>query len=117
MPIYEYQCSNCGHRFEFFQSIKELPMSICPNCQGALKKLISPAGIIFKGSGWYKTDSRPAPSEAKPADKAAEATANGKTNGADKASGDAAKPAAESASKQAATPSSTASTSNSGKAD
>lgn len=95
MPIYEYQCANCGHRFEFFQSIKDAPMTVCPNCQGALKKLLSPAGIIFKGSGWYKTDSRATPSESKPA----EATTNGKADGAEKASGESSKPATESSSK------------------
>ena len=58
MPIYEYQCSNCGHTLEELQSMSEAPLVKCPNCgQDTLKKLIgSGAGLIFKGSGFYLTD-------------------------------------------------------------
>ena len=58
MPFYEYQCQNCGHLFEELQSIKEEPLKKCPNCgKEKLKKLIgSGSSIIFKGSGFYKTD-------------------------------------------------------------
>jgi putative FmdB family regulatory protein len=58
MPIYEYLCNDCGHRMERFQSLRDAPLTVCPVCEGHLRKLMSPAGIIFKGSGWYKTDSR-----------------------------------------------------------
>lgn len=58
MPIYEYQCSNCGHHLEELQSITELPLTRCPKCgKDTLKKLIgSGGGLIFKGSGFYLTD-------------------------------------------------------------
>jgi putative FmdB family regulatory protein len=58
MPIYEYQCSNCGHHLEELQSISEPPLVKCPKCgQNTLKKLIgSGGGLIFKGSGFYLTD-------------------------------------------------------------
>ena len=57
MPTYEYECKDCGHRFEMFQSMMEDPYKICPVCKGAVKRLISPgAGLIFKGSGFYITD-------------------------------------------------------------
>jgi putative FmdB family regulatory protein len=58
MPIYEYQCSNCGHHLEELQSISEPPLEKCPKCgKNTLKKLIgSGAGLIFKGSGFYLTD-------------------------------------------------------------
>ena len=58
MPIYEYQCSNCGHHLEELQSISEPPLVKCPNCgKNTLKKLIgSGGGLIFKGSGFYLTD-------------------------------------------------------------
>ena len=59
MPTYEYECQNCSHHFEQFQSIKADPIKICPACQGTVKRLIGRgAGIIFKGSGFYQTDYR-----------------------------------------------------------
>jgi putative FmdB family regulatory protein len=58
MPLYEYECENCGNRFERFQSIQDAPVRQCPNCTGVVHKVFHPAGIIFKGSGWYITDSR-----------------------------------------------------------
>ncbi|MCI0448488.1 MAG: zinc ribbon domain-containing protein [Chlorobi bacterium] len=58
MPIYEYQCSNCGHKLDELQRISEPPLTKCPNCRkDTLKRLIgSGAGLIFKGSGFYLTD-------------------------------------------------------------
>jgi putative FmdB family regulatory protein len=58
MPTYEYQCTVCGHRFEKFQSFSAEPLKECPVCGEPVKKVIAPAGIIFKGSGWYITDSK-----------------------------------------------------------
>ncbi len=58
MPTYDYQCGTCGNRFEKFQSFSEEPVRECPVCGQAVKKVISPAGIIFKGSGWYINDSK-----------------------------------------------------------
>jgi putative FmdB family regulatory protein len=58
MPIYEYECENCGTRFEKMQSIADEPVRQCPECSGSVHKVFHPAGIIFKGSGWYITDSR-----------------------------------------------------------
>lgn len=58
MPLYEYQCQECGLRFERRQSFNEEPVKICPECAGPVVRLIQPAGIIFKGSGFYVTDSR-----------------------------------------------------------
>lgn len=57
MPIYTYQCESCGVRFERQQSFKDNPLTRCPECnKNQLRKVITPAGIIFKGSGWYATD-------------------------------------------------------------
>ncbi len=56
MPIYEYQCEGCDHRFEIKQSFKDPPLSTCERCGGAVTKLISAPAIMFKGSGWYVTD-------------------------------------------------------------
>jgi putative FmdB family regulatory protein len=59
MPTYEYKCDQCGHRFEKFQRMTEARLAECPECQGALRRLIGAgAGIIFKGSGFYCTDYR-----------------------------------------------------------
>ncbi len=58
MPTYEYRCESCGHTFETYQSIHDAPLSECERCGGALRKVYAPVGIVFKGSGFYKTDSR-----------------------------------------------------------
>lgn len=57
MPTYQYQCSECEHAFEAFQSFSEDPLTICPLCQGQVRKIYSAVGVVFKGSGFYKTDS------------------------------------------------------------
>jgi putative FmdB family regulatory protein len=56
MPLYEYQCDACGHRFEVIQKYSDAPIDTCPKCQGAVHKLFSSPAIQFKGSGWYITD-------------------------------------------------------------
>lgn len=58
MPTYDYKCENCESAFEFFQSMKDDPITLCPQCgHNDLKKMVSlPAGLIFKGSGFYLTD-------------------------------------------------------------
>jgi putative FmdB family regulatory protein len=67
MPTYEYACTNCGNRFDVFQRIDEDSLRICDVCGGTLRKVFHPAGIVFKGSGFYATDSRkPAPASSKP---------------------------------------------------
>lgn len=59
MPTYDYECRHCTHTFEYFQSMSDEPLEICPECGGALRRLIGGgSGIIFKGSGFYVTDSR-----------------------------------------------------------
>ena len=66
MPIYDYHCDHCGHSFSQVQSYKDEPVGKCPNCGKKPRRLIAPAAVVFKGSGWYKTDSRsPDKSEAK----------------------------------------------------
>jgi putative FmdB family regulatory protein len=60
MPTYEYACRDCGEHLEVVQSFKDAPLTECGRCGGSLRKVFSAAGIIFKGSGYYVTDSRPA---------------------------------------------------------
>jgi putative FmdB family regulatory protein len=59
MPIYEYQCTGCGHQLEAFQKMSEAPLKECPEChKESLQKLVSAAGFQLKGTGWYATDFR-----------------------------------------------------------
>jgi len=58
MPTYEYACVACGHEFEAFQSFSDSALTECPECKGELRKVYSNVGVVFKGSGFYKTDSR-----------------------------------------------------------
>lgn len=56
MPLYEYQCESCAHRFERIQKFSDPPIESCPQCGSAVRKLLSSPAIQFKGSGWYITD-------------------------------------------------------------
>ena len=58
MPTYQYACTACGHRFEAVQSFSDSSLTDCPECTGRLRKVFSSVGIVFKGSGFYRTDSR-----------------------------------------------------------
>ena len=58
MPTYQYACTACGERLEAVQKFTDDPLTVCPVCEGKLRKLFSPVGIVFKGSGFYRNDSR-----------------------------------------------------------
>lgn len=59
MPVYEYRCKNCSHDFEVSQAMSDDPLTVCPQCgEPQLRKVFQPVGISFKGSGFYKNDSR-----------------------------------------------------------
>ena len=58
MPTYQYACTDCGHAFEQFQSFSDDALTVCPECSGKLRKLFNAVGVVFKGSGFYRTDSR-----------------------------------------------------------
>ena len=60
MPTYQYACTNCGEELEAVQKFSDEPLTECPACGGRLRKVFSPVGVVFKGSGFYKTDSRSA---------------------------------------------------------
>ncbi len=66
MPLYEYECGDCGVRFERRQHMEDEPVRVCPECCGEVHRLIQPVGIIFKGSGFYVTDNRAKSSTAVP---------------------------------------------------
>ncbi len=68
MPVYTYRCESCGIQFERQQSFSDAPLRVCPECRKkSLKKVISPVGIVFKGSGFYSTDHRPSTGTSSPA--------------------------------------------------
>lgn len=78
MPVYTYRCENCGHQFDRYQSFSEEPLKACPSCRKhSLHKVYFPAGVTFKGSGFYVTDKRKGSSSA-----ASSSPAKGKENGA-----------------------------------
>ena len=58
MPTYQYACTECGHRFEQVQAFSDASLTVCPNCGGKLRKVYGSVGVVFKGSGFYRTDSR-----------------------------------------------------------
>ncbi|WP_316526637.1 FmdB family zinc ribbon protein [Kitasatospora brasiliensis] len=58
MPTYQYQCTECGHGLEAVQKFTDEALTTCPDCQGRLRKVFSAVGVVFKGSGFYRTDSR-----------------------------------------------------------
>ncbi|MEP7286327.1 MAG: FmdB family zinc ribbon protein [Chloroflexota bacterium] len=65
MPVYEYQCKDCGVRFERNQSMHDAPLTQCPECEGDVHRVIGVTGVIFKGSGFYINDSRKSDSKHK----------------------------------------------------
>jgi putative FmdB family regulatory protein len=71
VPTYQYQCTECGEPLEVQQSFTEDALTVCPNCGGRLRKVFNAVGVVFKGSGFYKTDSRQASSSSEPAKAAA----------------------------------------------
>lgn len=76
MPIYDYRCDACGHAFSAVQSFTDDSLEACPQCGARPRKVLSSPAIVFKGSGWYKTDSRKGSAAAK-----ADAKADGKSEG------------------------------------
>lgn len=85
MPLYAYECGKCGVRFERRQSFSEDPIRKCPECGGEVHRLIQPAGIIFKGSGFYVTDNRGSTSSLTGNGKKDEARSEGKDKSSAKA--------------------------------
>jgi putative FmdB family regulatory protein len=94
VPTYQYACTACGHELEAVQSFADEPLTDCPACEGRLRKLFSSVGIVFKGSGFYRTDSRSGQS----GDGAAKNGKNGDADGGSKDAGPASKDKAPAAS-------------------
>ena len=80
MPKYDYKCDECGIVFERYQRFAESPITCCPECNGAVHRVISPVGIVFKGSGFYITDHRNNSTALLPGGKKAEGESTAETN-------------------------------------
>ncbi|MFJ9620703.1 FmdB family zinc ribbon protein [Streptomyces sp. NPDC101181] len=74
MPTYQYQCTECGEGLEAVQKFTDDALTVCPNCNGRLKKVFSAVGIVFKGSGFYRNDSRGSSSSSAPASSSAKSS-------------------------------------------
>jgi len=88
VPTYAYTCTACGHAFDIHQSFSDDALTVCPECSGRLRKVFSSVGVTFKGSGFYRTDSRSggksstAPAASKPASSSATSGASSTSGGA-----------------------------------
>jgi putative FmdB family regulatory protein len=103
MPIYEYACTACGERTEARQSFDDPPLEDCPHCGGKLRKLYSPVGIVFKGSGFYSTDQKSKKSgrdQAKDTSKSSSEGSTGANKAPEKKSESSPKPAADTSSSE-----------------
>ncbi|MEV7227814.1 FmdB family zinc ribbon protein [Polymorphospora sp. NPDC051019] len=87
MPTYQYACTACGHQLEAVQSFADEPLTECPACEGRLRKLFNSVGIVFKGSGFYRTDSRSGSSESATSGKPAKAESSGSSGSGSNGSG------------------------------
>ncbi|WP_369178590.1 FmdB family zinc ribbon protein [Streptomyces mutabilis] len=86
MPTYQYQCTECGEGLEAVQKFTDDALTECPNCQGRLKKVFSAVGIVFKGSGFYRNDSRGSSSSSSPASSAKSASSTASSSSSDSGS-------------------------------
>ena len=94
MPTYQYSCTECGHFFEQFQSFSEDSLTECPQCQGRLRKLFNAVGVVFKGSGFYRNDSR-APEASVSSEKKSDTKTDTKTDSTNGSKPDSASPKTE----------------------
>ena len=76
MPTYQYQCTECGEGLDVVQKFTDDSLTECPSCEGRLKKVFSAVGIVFKGSGFYRNDSRGSSSSSSPASKSSTSTSS-----------------------------------------
>ncbi|WP_406420326.1 FmdB family transcriptional regulator [Streptomyces sp. NBC_00873] len=108
MPTYQYQCTECGEGLEAVQKFTDDALTACPNCEGRLKKVFSAVGIVFKGSGFYRNDSRGSSSSSAPASASAKASGSASSTSS---TGSDAKSSASSSSASSSSSSSSASSS------
>ena len=93
MPTYQYTCTECGEPLEAVQKFTDEPLTVCPACGGRLRKVFSAVGIVFKGSGFYRTDSRNGASATAPAASSSTSDSGSSNGSADKAAAKKSEPA------------------------
>ncbi|MFH8882318.1 FmdB family zinc ribbon protein [Streptomyces californicus] len=113
MPTYQYQCTECGEGLEAVQKFTDDALTVCPSCDGRLKKVFSAVGIVFKGSGFYRNDSRGSSSSSTPASTSAKSSDSSSPASSGSSGSDTKASASSSASSSssASTPASSSSTS------
>ncbi|MFC8895709.1 FmdB family zinc ribbon protein [Streptomyces cinereoruber] len=104
MPTYQYQCTECGEGLEAVQKFTDDALTECPSCKGRLKKVFSAVGIVFKGSGFYRNDSRGSSSSSSPASSSSKSSTSAPASSSD------AKPAAAASSSSSSSSTSSSST-------
>ncbi|MEU8453696.1 MULTISPECIES: FmdB family zinc ribbon protein [Streptomyces] len=109
MPTYQYQCTECGEGLEAVQKFTDDALTVCPNCEGRLKKVFSAVGIVFKGSGFYRNDSRGSSSSSTPASSSKSSSSAASGSNGSSASGSSSSGASSSGSSSSSTSTSSSS--------
>src|SRR5215475_6924238 len=86
LPTYQYRCTECGHAFEEFQSFTDDALTVCPECGGRLRKVFNAVGVVFKGSGFYRNDSRTTSSSSSEGSTASSSSSSGDSSSGDSSS-------------------------------
>lgn len=94
MPTYAYACTECDHRFDIVQSFSDDSLTVCPECDGRLRKVFNAVGVVFKGGGFYRTDSRSGSSSSVPASSSSDSGSSKSESSSSSASSSAAKTSA-----------------------
>lgn len=102
MPTYQYSCTECGEQLEVVQSFSDEPLTMCPTCQGRLRKVFNSVGVVFKGSGFYRNDSRKSTTSAESSTTSETTSSSSDSSSSSTATKSESKPAAKSESKPAA---------------
>ncbi|WP_123553258.1 FmdB family zinc ribbon protein [Kitasatospora cineracea] len=110
MPTYQYQCTECGNGLEAVQKFSDDALTTCPDCQGKLRKVFSAVGVVFKGSGFYRTDSRSSSSSSVGSSSASSTSSTSSTSSSSSSSGSSGSSAASTAKSSSGSSSGSAST-------
>ncbi|MFE7465159.1 FmdB family zinc ribbon protein [Streptomyces sp. NPDC057499] len=111
MPTYQYQCTECGEGLEAVQKFTDDALTVCPSCDGRLKKVFSAVGIVFKGSGFYRNDSRGSSSSSTPASSPSKTSGSGSSDSGSSSTSSSASSSSASTSTASSSSSSTSGTS------
>ena len=111
MPTYSYECTECGNRFDIVQAFTDDTLTACEQCSGRLRKLFNSVGVVFKGSGFYRTDSREAAKKSKTSTNGSSTSDSGSSSGSTEKSGSGEKSGSSEKSSSSSTPSTAAASS------